>query len=90
MTDSILSTCTAAQRVRLLDRLREVANRGITTIEAREELDIMHPAARVQELRQRLQVNIQTVWTRDINAQGHAHKTARYVLFPGKYEESKV
>lgn len=76
---------TASQRKRFLAALREVSSDGVTTIQSREDLDVMHPAARVMELRQREGWNIQTIWTHGINAQGNAHRQARYVLFPGKY-----
>jgi hypothetical protein len=45
------STKASSQRQRILDHLR---NHGpLTTLAARRELDVMHPAARVQELRAR-------------------------------------
>ncbi|GAB7563031.1 hypothetical protein LG202_10700 [Methylobacillus methanolivorans] len=65
-----------AQRQRLLDFL--VVWNSITTIEARRELDIMMPAARIHELRQQ-GCKIDTVWTSDITEQGKQHRVARYV-----------
>ena len=44
------STDNASQRQRLLEWL---LTRSISTLQARQELDIMHPAARIQELRDR-------------------------------------
>lgn len=41
---------TEIQMFRLLAELRK---RPLTTLQARRELDIMHPAARVQKLRER-------------------------------------
>lgn len=41
-------TNTAAQRMRLLAHLR---HDSITTIEARRDLNVMHPAMRIKELR---------------------------------------
>lgn len=38
----------AVQRARLLDALKR---RALTTLQARRELDVLHPAARVMELR---------------------------------------
>ena len=46
----------AAQRARLLDALR---CSPITTIEARRDLDIVMPAARIHDLRHRHGYNIQ-------------------------------
>lgn len=52
--------------------------RPITTIQARKELDVMHPAARIQELREQGH-NIITYWT--ISDTGKAgHRVACYVL----------
>lgn len=77
----------ATQRKRFLAALRQAGNDGITTIEAREKLDLMMPAARAHELRHREGRNIQTIWTQGINAQGNKHRQARYVLFSGNYRE---
>lgn len=65
-----------SQRMRLLELLRE---RNLTTSEARHELDIMHPAARVQELRER-GFEILTVKTDEKTANGGTRHLARYVL----------
>lgn len=77
---------TEAQRQRLLKALTEVGSDGLTTIQLREQYDIMAPAPRIFELRWNLGYNIQTIWDRDRNAQGHDHPTARYILFPGKWQ----
>lgn len=74
----------AAQRQCVIDALRESAN-GLTTIELREQFDVMMPAARVHELRWMFGFNIEKVWTHDTNAQGNRHSVARYVLLPGKW-----
>ena len=50
MTEIKYSTATQRQRDRLLEWLQHAP---ISTLEARKELDIMHPAARIQELRER-------------------------------------
>ena len=42
------NTNAAMQRARLLDALKR---RELTTLQARRELDVLHPAARVMELR---------------------------------------
>lgn len=67
---------THSQQIRLLQNLRD---RDLTTSEARRELDIMHPAARVQELREKGQV-IYTLWTSEKTSSGRTRRLARYVL----------
>jgi hypothetical protein len=69
-------TNAAAQRARLLDALRRDS---LTTLEARRLLDVLHPAARVMELR-REGHNIVTAWTTDTTPEGNAHRVARYFL----------
>ncbi len=66
----------AAQRARLLAALRKGP---VTTLEARREPDILHPAMRVLELREQGH-DIQTVWTRQETYGGVRHRVARYVL----------
>jgi hypothetical protein len=60
-----------AQRTRILEHLRR---ESLTTLQAREHLDIMHPAGRVQELREQ-GFNITTHWTYEAK-----HRVGRYVL----------
>jgi len=45
-----LSSNTGNQQQRILKYLQE--NRAMTTVQAREDLDIFHPGARIQELRE--------------------------------------
>ena len=52
---------------------------SLTTIEARRELDIMMPAARVFELRS-MGYDIATVWTQGVTECGRKHRIARYIL----------
>lgn len=66
----------AIQRVRLMEALRPFP---LSTIEIRRHLDIMHPAGRVQELREEGH-EIQTVRTREFSEVGLPHNVARYVL----------
>ena len=73
MTDrsrsNIDDTSASSQRVRLLERLQ----RGpVDTITARTELNVLHPAARVQELREAGH-HIVTHRSRLEDAQGHSH-----------------
>jgi len=70
---------TAGQRQRLINAVKDRGQRGLTTIYARERLDCMHAAGRIEELR-KLGWNIATVWTTTVNAQGNKHRNARYVL----------
>ncbi|UCA15979.1 helix-turn-helix domain-containing protein [Ralstonia pickettii] len=61
--------------------LTALRNGPLTTLQARSELDTLHPAARVQELRAEGHL-ITTVWTWDFSAAGFPHRVARYVLMP--------
>ena len=64
------------QRQRLLEALKQ---KPYSTIEARRELDIMHPSARVQELKAR-GANIVTHKSTEPTESGELHTVARYVL----------
>ncbi|TAM08290.1 MAG: hypothetical protein EPN70_00685 [Paraburkholderia sp.] len=67
----------AAQRARILDFLRR---RGaLSTLDARHEIDVMHPAARVMELR-RQGHPILTNWAREMTPEGGTHRVAQYRL----------
>lgn len=80
MKDRFADNSASAQRLRLLD----VLNTGISisTIEARRDLDIMMPAARVFELRAEGR-NIATYWAREPTESGKIHRVARYALLAG-------
>ena len=65
-----------AQRKRLLDALR---CENISTLEARRDLDILHPAMRVRELRLD-GYDIRTVRISAETGFGVKHSVARYVL----------
>jgi len=65
------------QQVALLTWLQ--AHQRITTLQARNELGIMHPAGRVQELRDAGN-DIATHWQWEADATGKEHKQALYVL----------
>ncbi|CAE6946238.1 hypothetical protein R69608_05536 [Paraburkholderia nemoris] len=66
-----------AQRNRILAALR--THGSLTTLEARRRLDVLHPAARVMELRD-AGFLISTVWSVDHNELGSQHRVARYHL----------
>ena len=67
----------AAQRARILAHLQ--AGRPLTTIQARRELDVLHPGARVLELR-RAGWPIAMTWVREATDAGVAHRVGRYWL----------
>lgn len=69
----------AAQRNRIMDFLRK---RPLDTLTARKELDVMHPAARVMELR-RHGVGIITIKIDRPSDCGKIHRVACYVLEVG-------
>lgn len=69
-----------AQRKRLIDALR---CGPITTIEARRNLDILMPAARIHELKHRHGLDIQTIRVRQETDCGKLHSVAQYVLMAG-------
>ena len=71
-----LSNNTLSQKKRLLDYLR-LHNR-ITTVEARTALDVMHPAARVQELKADGHDII--TYRRVIHTGMGSHRVGEYVL----------
>jgi len=52
---------------------------SLTTQDLRQDLDIMHPAGRVKELRER-GYDIRTYWDNYPTACGKMHRMARYVF----------
>ena len=64
----------------LLDWLQN--HQQITTLQARNELGIMHPAGRIKELRESGS-DIATFWQWDADAIGKEHRQAVYVLLSG-------
>lgn len=66
------------QRERLLAALRK--NGSITTIDARQYLDILNPHARIWELRNRFGEQIETVWVYQDTEKGKPHRVGKYVL----------
>lgn len=65
------------QRLKILDWLFERSS--ITTSQARERLDIFHPAARIMELKHAGYL-IVTVWDNWTSEHNIKHRIARYVL----------
>ena len=68
-----------AQQARILEALRCSKGQGLTTLQIREELNCLHPAGRIQELRERGYI-IHTLWTDTEDHFGRKHRVARYVL----------
>jgi hypothetical protein len=71
-----MSNNAKAQCQKLFQALRQ---KPLSTLEARRELDILHPAARVQELKAAGH-NIVTHWSSERSECGELHRVARYVL----------
>lgn len=82
-SDTLDNTNLAAQRERLL---RALSIAPVSTIEARNLLNILAPAPRVHELRHDQGFNIVTNWITTINSEGYEHRVAEYVLLAGKWE----
>lgn len=80
------SADTAAQCQRLLAYLKKQGS--ISTPQARHELDIVMPAARIFQLRHKQDLNIITTWVREENPGGGVHRFANYILRPGRYGET--
>ncbi len=70
-----------SQRNRILEWLRQ---KPLTTFEAKEQLDIMQPATRIFELKERGH----NIITQRITQNGH-NNVARYVLFAEVKHEPK-
>lgn len=73
------SNAAHAQRQRLLDALRKGM---VSTLDARRDLDILAPAARVHELRHRFGHQIDLVWVQQQTECGKLHRVGMYVLRP--------
>lgn len=66
----------ASQRGRIMTWLREMP---LSTLQARKYLDVLHPAARIQELKEAGH-NIITYWHIEESAPGRRHRVGLYVL----------
>lgn len=60
----------------------------VATVEARKDLDLMMPAARVHELRHMHGFNIITTWVDRQTEAGHIHRVAVYTLYPGQWRKA--
>lgn len=74
----------AAQRTRLLQQL---LHGPMSTLDARAVLDVLHPAARIMELRAQ-GYTIETLRTRERSACGALHRVARYTLLQSNEHSS--
>lgn len=75
----ITDTSIKSQQLRLLSALQASSN-GVTTIQARSDLNILHPSGRVKELKRR-GYQIETVRVTTNDDYGRRHQSiARYVL----------
>lgn len=80
------NTSTSAQRKRLLEALQQGA---VSTLYAREQLNIMAPAPRIKELRQQgHQIHTARITTHDGNGFKHRN-VARYVLIAMAGQQAK-
>jgi len=82
-SDGFNNTNLAAQRERLLNALLKSP---ISTIQARNELNILAPAPRIYELRHDQGKNIIRNWIIATTPEGYEHRIAEYVLLSGKWE----
>jgi len=71
------STSAAVQRQRILERLRLAP---ATTVELRQELDVLAPAPRIFELRHNYGYEIDSIRVVDETIAGHKHSVAQYAL----------
>lgn len=76
-----------AQKQRIKNHLNK--HGSFTTAFARDYLDIPSPAPRVYELRHEEKLNIESIWTTDVTAQGKKHRFVRYVLRSGEFQNTK-
>ena len=77
MTAAFIHDRSRARQVQTM--LASLKNGPVSTVQAREELGISHPAGRVLDLRAAGHKVI-TYITREIDAQGFNHRSALYVL----------
>lgn len=78
-SENFNDTSLAAQQSRILAALEAAGPFGLTTLECRNEYNILHPAGRIKELRE-LSYIILTKWDRQNDHHDRPHRIARYVL----------
>jgi hypothetical protein len=77
LAEQLSGTSRATQRVRLRAAFHQFPM--LNTVEIRTGLDIIHPAGRVQELREE-GINIVTLWTMIESEAREKHRVANYLL----------
>lgn len=77
------TTSIKSQRDTIQKHLQQ--GQSLTTLHAREHYGIMHPAARVMELRKR-GFNILLHWVEEADSTGTVHRQGHYVLHQGEYK----
>jgi len=82
-SNALNSNNLSVQRERLLKALLSAP---VSTIQARNELNILAPAPRIFELRHGQGKNIIRNWIIATTPEGYKHRVAEYVLLSGKWE----
>lgn len=82
---NINDTSTESQRQRLLATLQ--GQEAVSTLFARNRLNILSPASRIYELRKR-NYKIITHWIIEFDTEGRRHRVAKYVLLAKKESNS--
>ena len=80
-----MNTSSENQLERVIKALREVGSQGLTTIQLREELDIMMPGLVYMNC-DITPTSIFSAWNHDTNAQGSRHSVGRYIFLPRQME----
>jgi hypothetical protein len=73
---------TETQRQRILAAL--IAHGRLSTLQARHDLDVLHPAARIMELRKQGH-RIAMIWKQDDTGQASRHRVGCYVYQGGDH-----
>ena len=77
----------ATQRTRLIEAMR--CGLAVSTYEARRDLDIYYPPARIKELRDDGHA-IKTLWQTVTTEAGDDHRVGLYILESGVHHEAPV
>lgn len=82
LTKRLYGNSSASQRARLLKHFENCTH--LSTLQAREELGILHPCGRIMELRKRGH-QIETHWINEADNNGVLHRIGLYV-YQGRME----
>ncbi len=80
LRDQFKGTATETQRALMRAALEALPT--VSTVEARRDLDILHPAGRIMELR-RAGLEILTTWIEEMTSAGVRHRIGLYSLKRG-------